>query len=210
MNIPLTIRAAACFWVVWCAGGCAAPSGRLTFPSHPLSRTADAVWYDLSGKRTRDFGLAYDANGKVSALLYDDLHDGTISRTYRLADYADADVPHVIVLLDSIPYQSVVDRYNVGGFRYCAPPQKIIPPFPSLTEICYSSVLHCPPLTGMIDQSYDPKTRQARSGLWPRIWGYEEPWEQRCDYHASYSEGGLSFLDPRPGTPPSWNVPAWP
>jgi len=194
----VTTWAAASFWLIWCACGCSAPSARLTFPAHPLCRAGDTVWYDLSGKRTRDFGLRYNTDGDVAALVYSDLHDGTVSRTYELADYANADVPHLILLLDSLPFQSAINRYNAGGFRFCAQPQKIIPPFPSLTEVCYSSVLHCPPLTGMIDQSYDQGTGHVRSAFWPRVLGYVQPWEQRCDYHASFYEDGLSFLDPRP------------
>jgi hypothetical protein len=185
-------------WLLGCAGGCSAPGARLSFPSHPISRDKDAIWYDVAARGKPDFGLKLDANGQISSLVYADLRDGSVSREYRLDDYADADVPHVILLLDSIPLQCAVDRYNAGGFRFCPPPQKIIPPFPSLTEICFSSVLHCPPLTGMIDQSYDPRTHHVRSEFWPRVWGAVQPWEARCDYHASYSEDGLTFLDPRP------------
>jgi hypothetical protein len=198
MKLCQTTWAVASIWLIWCTAGCSAPSARLTFPAHPLCRDGDTVWYDLSGKGTRDFGLRYDTPGDLTTLVYADLHDGAVSRIYQLADYANADVPHLILLLDSIPYQLAVDRYNAGGFRFCAPPEKIIPPFPSLTEICYSSVLHCPPLTGMIDQSYDQRTQHVRNAFWPRVWGYVQPWEERCDYHAAFYEDGLSFLDPRP------------
>jgi hypothetical protein len=184
--------------LLFCHAGCSAPSARLTFPAAPISATAGTAWYDVNHDGKPDFGVRLGPDGRVDSLLYDDLENGTVSRSYRLADYADSDVPHVILLLDSLPYHSVVERYAAGGLRFFGPPQKIIPPFPSLTEICYSSVLHCPPLTGMIDQSYDPKTKAARSAFWPRVWGYTQPWEQRCDYHASFYEDGLSFLHPRP------------
>jgi hypothetical protein len=198
MKLSATTWYGTALWLFWCVGGCAAPSARLTFPIHPLCRDGDTVWYDVTGKGTRDFGLRYSAEGDLISLVYADLRDGKASRIYKLSDYADADVPHVILLLDSLPFHSAVERYNAGGFRFCGPPEKVIPPFPSLTEICYSSVLHCPPLTGMIDQSYDQRTQHVRSAFWPRVMGYVQPWEQRCEYHASFYEDGLSFLDPRP------------
>lgn len=178
--------------------GCAAPSARLTFPSHPTSRSSNEVWYAMNGDGKPNFGLSYDDHGNVDALLYDDLENGTVSRIYHLSNYSDGDVPHVILLLDSIPFHSMVERYDAGDFRYFGPPCKVIPPFPSLTEICYSSVLHAPPLPGVIDQSYDPKTRAQRTEFWARVEGALQPWDQRCDYRATFLEGGLSFLHPRP------------
>ena len=82
--------------------------------------------------------------------------------------------------------------------RSTHPPQKVIAPFPSLTEVCYSDVLHAPPLPGMIDQSYDPDTQRQRQALWARIYGYSQPWERRLDYHAKFWEYAMSFLEPRP------------
>jgi hypothetical protein len=72
----------------------------------------------------------------------------------------------------------------------------MIAPFPSLTEICFSDVLHCPPLPGAIDQYFDPRDEESKNNLWDRIWGYEEPWERRTFYHATFVQGGLSFLQP--------------
>jgi hypothetical protein len=72
----------------------------------------------------------------------------------------------------------------------------MIAPFPSLTEICFSDVLHCPPLPGAIDQYFDPRDEETKNNLWDRIWGYEEPWERRTFYHCTFIQGGLSFLQP--------------
>src|SRR6202000_1379982 len=125
------------------------------FPASPLKQSGNYVWYATHGDGRPDFALSLDADGNVDAVCYADHRDGKIDRVYRLADYAERDVPHAIILLDSIPYQSLVDFYNAGHLRFFHPPQKVIAPFPSLTEICYSDVLHAPPLPGMIDQSYD-------------------------------------------------------
>jgi hypothetical protein len=204
-------RLAVCLFVLWSVMSCAPsahltfpqypvsqtndlfwPSARLSFPEHPHSQSSGFLWYDINGTGKPNFAISADGN----TLCY--TSPDSPNRIYRISDYADADVPHAIILLDSIPYQSMLDWYNAGHLRFFNPPVKVIPPFPSLTEICYSDVLRAPPLPGMIDQSYDARIRQQRSVLWPRLKGYSEPWERRLDYHAAFWEYGLSYLHPRP------------
>jgi hypothetical protein len=175
--------------------GCA-PAARLTFPRAPLSETPDAVRYDTNADGKPDFILLKD-DGRVTAVAYDDDQDGRPDRVYRLADYAADRVPHLIVLLDSIPFRQVADRYAAGDFRWFDPPQKVISPFPSLTEVCYTDLLHAPPLPGIIDSYYAPG-RGRHNGIWDRVRGYEQPWERRLDYHAKMWEQGLAYLNPRP------------
>jgi hypothetical protein len=176
--------------------GCSPPSARLSFPITSISRTKDCEWFDVHHNGKKQFGIVYDSAGNVDRLIYSDGGDGRVDREYRLADYANEDVPHLILLLDSIPYQTMADRYQAGDFRWFSPPQKMIAPFPSLTEICFSDVLHCPPLPGAIDQYYDPRDEQFRHILPQRVMGYEEPWERRTFYHADFMQLGLSFLHP--------------
>ena len=178
--------------------GCAAPSARLTFPSHPSKITSTLTWYDVGNTGRPNFAMSTDASGRVDTLYYDDTGSGLPDREYHLADYANADVPHVVILLDSIPYQSMVDAYAAGRFRWFSPPTKVIAPFPSLTEICYSDVLHAPPLPGVIDQSFDPRLGHTRDEFWARVYGHFQPWDRLLDYHATFTEDGLSFLHPKP------------
>jgi len=178
------------------AVGCSPPSARLSFPTASISHTKDCEWFDVHHNGKKQFGIAYDAAGNADRLIYSDGGDGRVDREYRLADYANEDVPHLILLLDSIPYQTVADRYQGGDFRWFGPPQKMIAPFPSLTEICFSDVLHCPPLPGAIDNYYDPRDEQMKKILWDRVMGYEEPWERRSFYHINFMQDGLSFLHP--------------
>lgn len=192
-------RAAVAGWtgmllIVIGGAGCT-PSARLTFPRAPMADSGDIVTYDTDGNGKADFGLLKEG-GRVVALTYDDDEDGRWDRTYRLADHANERVPHLIVLLDSIPFERVAARYEAGDFRWMDAPQKVIAPFPSLTELCYSDLLHAPPLPGMVDTFYTRENGQ-HSG-WKRVGGFEEPWERRLDYHASMSEQGLAYLNPRP------------
>ncbi|HEX4792899.1 MAG TPA: hypothetical protein VH370_03850 [Humisphaera sp.] len=179
--------------------GCAAPSARIPFPAQPIERSQRGWFYDVHGKGHADFGLLPDESGKLDVVAYDDDHSGRFNRRYRLSDYANDDVPHLILLLDSIPFDAFMQRYHAGRLAWFDTPQKLIPPFPSMTELIYTRVLHAPPLPGMIDQYYDPETGQVQNDVLKRaLSGYEEPWERRLHYHASMFESGLAYIDPRP------------
>jgi hypothetical protein len=179
-------------------GGCSfAPHERLTFPKAPVRTDGRVTWYDVNRDGRADFAIVLNNDGRIDQLMYDDDQDGLPERSYYLSDYANEDVPHVVILLDSIPYQTLADRYAAGDFRWFDPPMKMIAPFPSLTETCYSDIFNAPPLPAMIDNQYDPRLGEHRGDLFKRICGWEEPWERRLHYHAGYSGHTLSFLNPR-------------
>ena len=82
----------------------------------------------------------------------------------------------------------------------------MIAPFPSLTEICYSDVLHAPPLPGVIDQYLIRATSSEGDPAGTACTGIEQPWERRLDYHAELHAAGLVVpCIPMSGTPPSWS-----
>src|SRR5687768_2374111 len=181
-----------------CLGiGCAPFGPRLTFSQRAARHHANETWYDPGGSDRWDFGMRTGAEGRIESLLYDDDSDGKTDRVYRLADYADEDVPHLIVMLDSIPFDAVRKRYESGDFRWFAEPVKVVPVFPTLTEVCYTKVLGAAPLVGMTDQYFDVQTHRVHGGFWRRARGWRQPWEHRMDYHADYFEAALTYVRPR-------------
>lgn len=179
-----------------------APRERLSFPAAPLTDDGRTRWYDADGNGRADFALQnyseLPADSYVNELLYDDDEDGTPDRRYKSDAYEnDPEVPHVVLLLDSIPFHIMQARYAAGDFRFLLPPVKTIAPFPSLTEVCYGEILGAPPLPTVIDTQYDPRLGERRDDLWKRVNGYRQPWERRLSYSAGYAEHGLTFLDPR-------------
>ena len=184
-------------FVLTTVAGCA-PAERLTFPRAPLREEGDRIWYDVDGNGKGGFALIKASDGRIESIGYDDDEDGRIDRVYRLADYDVDRVPHLIVLLDSLPFAQVAQRYEAGDFRWFDPPQKVIAPFPSLTEDCYTELMHAPPLRGVIDQYYDRPKGVMHNALWERAAGYEEPWETRLHYHALFWEQAPAYLNPRP------------
>ena len=176
--------------------GCAPLGPRLTFPQAALRRDANDTWYDVNRDGRADFALQYETHGRVESLAYDDDEDGEVDRAYRLADYANERVPHLVLLLDSIPFEVMAKRYEAGGFRFMDPPVKVIPPFPSLTELCYTRVLHAAPLVGVADMYFDAETGKMHDGFQERAMGWRQPWERRLSYHARYLEASFTYMDP--------------
>jgi hypothetical protein len=172
--------------------GCNAPSDRLAFPDHVQLVKDKTEWFDLNHDGKPDFALRGDE------ILYDDNEDGIVDRRYKLGDFDNARVPHVILLVDSVPFGIMKERFDAGDFPFCQPPQKMIAPFPSLTEVCFGDIVGAPPLPGMVDTYYDPHTRQRQGLIWKRTFGYEQPWERRMDYLIDYMDLGKAFLEPYP------------
>src|SRR5260370_21269399 len=160
--------------------GCAAPQSK--FPNKPFRQSATEITYDVRGRGRPDFALQADsrpatANGKLDVLAYDDEGTGRWSRWDRLSDYSNGEVPHLIILLDSIPFEAVRERYERGEFRFFDTPQKLIGPSPSLTELIFTRILHAPPLHGMTDDYYNRQTDKINSGIGQRLRGFHQPWE---------------------------------
>src|SRR3954468_617764 len=94
--------------------GCLAPLAQRTFPTANLRPSDKPQWFDMNHDGKNDFAITFDSAGRVDALWYDDNEDGQPDRIFHLRDYADGSVPHLIVLLDSIPYSCVAERYAAG------------------------------------------------------------------------------------------------
>src|SRR6266576_2957593 len=96
--------------------GCRSTLEHLTFPTSPMCHTEAGDWYDVNHNGKADFGVLKDEHGKVDVLAYDDDEDGKPDRIYRLSDYTNESVPHLIILLDSVPFTEVAKRYAAGEF----------------------------------------------------------------------------------------------
>lgn len=179
--------------------GWLAPGDRLTFPEGPL-RTSDAGrWYDVDRDGTADFGLLPGKDGVPDVLAYNDTANGRTDRVYRLSDYTSASVPHLILMMDSLPYRIVSKRWAAGEWRWFSKPQKVIAPFPSLSEVTFGAMLHAPPLGGNIERYFDRRTNEIEN-LWvARAFGYQHPWQRRVESKLdTYLEVGMSYINPRP------------
>ncbi len=182
--------------VLSCTIGCLA-SKSLFFPKASLSRTQCEIYYDVNGNGRADFALQVDEDNSWTKLAYLPEQYGPYKRIYHINDYEPNAVPHLIILLDSIPFQSALDFYNAGGFRWFPPPQKVIAPFPTLSAVIYNQILQAPPLAGTNNYYYDQRTNRICNRFWDAASGGKTPWQHYLHYNASYLREGLGFVLPR-------------
>lgn len=175
--------------------GCLSPRERLDFPA-PMARAADELAFDTSGDGAADFWLRGE-NGRLDVLCYDDDQDGVEDRVHRLSEHAPENVPHLIVLLDSIPFEGMLERWKRDGWTWIDSPQKVIPPFPTMSGVIFTRMMHAPLTGGMINHYYDRAGQRGRNTLWSRARGEMNGWEKRLHYRLRYWENGLAFLRPR-------------
>src|SRR5687767_6399490 len=84
--------------------GCQAPLARLKFAQPVTGASLEPQRYDIDRDGKHELVLTFDAAGKINALSYDEDENGTIDRVFRLSDYSNDGVPHVVILLDSVPF----------------------------------------------------------------------------------------------------------
>ena len=182
--------------------GCT-PGDRLHFPSAPTHTDRGATWYDTNHDDRPDFSITHNDAGRLVSLGYDDDQNGEADRRYRLADYADAELPHLIVLIDSIPYaafkQNIASR-PPGVWGVFDEPAKVIAPYPSMSAVCFSDLFDAPPMPGAINKYYDPRpqTNGVTNLINKRLDGYRNPWQQRLHYNIDYRDNTSAWLNPRP------------
>lgn len=187
--LPLLLLVAGCTSLA----GSFAPNGRLTFPEKPALVEGRARSFDVDGNGAIDFKVDGDT------LSYDDDEDGTYDRVYHLGEYDSDQVPHLLLLIDSLPYRFVTERYEAGQWNWFCPPQLVIPPFPSLSEVTFSAIMGAPPMGGAIERYYDKRDNEIHNLYTARAFGYKHPWQRRVDGQLkNYREVGYSYLNPRP------------
>ena len=173
------------------------PATRLPFPTEAVDADGGARYYDVNGNGRIDFTVRAGPDGRAELLEYDDDEDGACDRRYRISDYDAARVPHLIILLDSIPFEPLARAHAEGRLWCFNAPQKVIPPFPTMSGLIFSQMLGAPPPPGMINRHYDRRRGRIDNRITKRVFGWRYPWQLRLHYHPNYLENGRMFLDPR-------------
>ncbi len=178
--------------------GWLAPDDALAFPAAPLRTTEEGRYYDVDGNGVVDFALLEDASGKLERLCYDDDENGVFEHSHRIGEYATEDVPHLVLLVDSLPFREVARRWATDGWSWFHAPQKVIPPFPSMSVVIFAEILRAERQGGSMERYYDREKGRFFEGYRARVFGYEHAWQELLDYHlGSYMRVGMSYLRPR-------------
>ncbi|MEE9403300.1 MAG: hypothetical protein V3V20_00265 [Algisphaera sp.] len=179
------------------------PHDRLHFPATPLHiQSNGALLFDTNNNGHADFAFATSGDSPaLNTLAFDDDENGTPDRLFRLNEYADDSVPHLAVLIDSIPFESIAKRYAADTrLSVFNPPVKVIAPYPSMSALCFTSILQAPPMPGPINRFYDPRPQHAQVNnlISHRMKGHRNAWQQRLHYNLNYRDSGVAFIKPLP------------
>lgn len=175
-----------------------APDDRLWFPETPLYADASGTKrYDTDGDGRADFEVLPNRDGVIDRLRYDVDHDGAFDREVRLADHATEDVPHVVFLMDSLPLRLVRPRWERGDLRWSQPPQHVIPPFPSMSVVTFSEILHAEPMPGAAERYLDLDRNEVVNDYLGQAFGAQLDWHELLDWYLrDYAAVGASYIEP--------------
>lgn len=111
-----------------------------------------------------------------------------------------ADPGRVLVLaIDGIPYDVFADAQREGLFAALFPAARMLAPFPSLTDVSFTTILHAEPSAAYEDKYYDRAAGEVRGGLGERIGGDYRglaPFHAVLDWEPPSTWGGAVYLAP--------------
>lgn len=201
----MSARHAACaslLSVVFCVllPGCLAGPGPRLFPAAPIEvRTTNAGfterWYDVDGDGSPDYSEVLGAGGRLTRIAYGD-GQRTPIETIELDAIPPAEQKHLVLLLDSVPFDLSVEAWRHGRFRYCAPPSCLISPFPVMTDLSFSEFAGVSPCPGIESEYFDGT--QLTSGYEVYAAGGNVPWQRDVDYRLNPVLHAQAYLSPYP------------
>jgi Type I phosphodiesterase / nucleotide pyrophosphatase len=103
----------------------------------------------------------------------------------------------LILILDGVPYKTIVDLRAEGRFRYFRDPARLISTFPSLTNPAMIEILQTEDSPGYEDHYYDRTRNRLLGNVQNRLQGerfIQGTFRETFDYHAPAFEGALAYV----------------
>ena len=124
---------------------------------------------------------------------------GAVERVTR-APPPGSDPDGVLVLaVDGIPYDVFAEAQREGRFAALFPASRLLAPFPSLTDVAFTTILRTAPSAAYEDKYYDRAAGEVRGGLSERIAGdyrWLAPFHAVLDWEQPSTWGGAVYLVP--------------
>lgn len=199
------LRHGACLALLawWGALGCAGPGPKL-FPAAPLSIRDDGATraYDLNDDQQADVDERLSEDGRIAIFGWTDAgvaHAVTWQGGRPFLDgqrIADAELRDLLIILDSVPFQMVLDAWNHGRFRLFPRPSRIISPFPVMTDLALDEFFGVSPAEGVEALHYNG--RRLTGGLLSYARSRNSPWLASVDYRLPIIGHAVGYEDPHP------------
>ncbi len=198
---------------------CAGPGPRY-FPPAPLWNESGpdgtlVRGFDLDGDGWAEYREVIGAAGRIERLEFDTDGDGEIDQIVPRGGMlpvtalepwepavdgaprrpaADPSARHLLIVLDSTPFEMVRDLWNQGRLRLFGPPSRIISPFPVMTDPCLAEFFGASPCPAVESEYFDGRRLQA--GMHNYLKERNAPWLAAIDYHLSPDTHGWAYLFP--------------
>jgi len=178
--------------------GCAGPGPKL-FPVTASSATprpegGQDLLFDTDSDGRDDYVERQGSDGLVALLGYDEDGDGQFERKVPAPARLRDPVPHVVIVLDSIPFDLVRGAWERGRFRAFHPPSRVISPFPVMTDISLTAFFGVAPSLAVESQFYDGTRLNTGYGTYARE--TISHWHAAVDYHLAYASHSAVYFRP--------------
>jgi len=186
------VIAAAC----WCAGCAWRPAQLAPLASWPENdETVFALDADRDGRP--DFWEYQRPDGRKQAIAY--TLPGTPQPGPRIAlDALPAyECPHLVIVLDGVPFEVVDELWQQGHFRLFYPPSRVVCCFPSMTDLALAEMFHTGPCLGYQAMYFDRRANRLSDGSAVYLSGRNSPWLARMSYRCSLWWDVKVYLDPQ-------------
>jgi len=148
--------------------------------------------YDFDNDGTIDLWETLPPQGRVTALMFAQAADGEQTVTFPPT----GEVRHLLIILDSVPYELVRDLWRQGRFRMFYEPRPVISPFPVMTDPCLGEFFGVSPVPGV--EAAFVRNGRPTVPLWSYITERNMPWRRCVDYRLLPVLHGSAYLDPDP------------
>ncbi len=162
--------------------GCIGPGPRLPASAHPLA-VSDATpdqprvaHFDMDDDGAPDFDAILATDGTVTALRF----DPDSERPTRRAWPPTSAKRELLIIIDSVPYDLVAQRYRDADVRWFRAPQPVISVFPALTDPALAEFTGTSPCPGPESTYYNG--RRLEVGWWNYATAENMPWLASMDY----------------------------
>ena len=179
------------------AGGCTT----VEFPRQPTSVEETGgvlrLSYDLDGEGSIDYVETTDASGRIVRLERFADRDNRALWSVNIDEVKRSECRHLIIIIDGLPYE-VTRRYQErGGLRFFGRPQRMIAPFPSMTDLALAEVFQSRrPIS--YEASYYDRERRRLSSILDVYFGNENAeWNRHVDHRLSFIMDGVMYVYPR-------------
>lgn len=161
--------------------------------THALAGGAVERRYDANQDGRIDYCEQVGPDGRVALLRFDLNGDGQFDLDVDRRRPASED-RHLVILIDSVPFEIVRELWDEGRFRLFHPPSRTISPFPVMTDLSFSEFFGVSPCPAVEAEFFDGNKLEGGYGYY--VHDRNSPWLACTDYHMANIAHAVAYFDP--------------